>query len=260
MNLKRRMLARSRTNTNENTNKLGDTAEILSRPTSLLLVDQSADHDHHALPSASNSRAVSPSKPRVLEDASAAEQSPRPLISNTNIRTYAGKSRSFLVALPSSHLASLPDATTSLLDDDEPVDAGAGNTQEDDFEMQESYADLRARWGVDNSEDDFIPEPLEEPSPNSKRKGKGKQVEQAAPLPNGMMNDLKSITELRSKGESRRFLDEVGYLFEGLDPKGAIGVRRGRYATKMHFSSGVVLIYSQCLGDGDEIVRYGLRA
>ena len=44
-----------------------------------------------------------------------------------------------------------------------------------------------------------------------------------------MMNDLKSISELRSKGEARRFMDDVGYLFEGLDPDGAIGVRRGRY-------------------------------
>jgi hypothetical protein len=52
-----------------------------------------------------------------------------------------------------------------------------------------------------------------------------------APLPPGMMNDLKSITELRSKGESRKFLDDVGYLFEGLDMGAPIGVRRGRYVS-----------------------------
>jgi Wings apart-like protein regulation of heterochromatin len=39
-----------------------------------------------------------------------------------------------------------------------------------------------------------------------------------------------SITELRSKGESRRFLDEVGYLFEGLEVPGmAASVQRSRY-------------------------------
>jgi len=43
-----------------------------------------------------------------------------------------------------------------------------------------------------------------------------------------MMNDLKSITELRSKGESRRFMDEVGYLFEGMDRNVGVRVRRGR--------------------------------
>ena len=42
------------------------------------------------------------------------------------------------------------------------------------------------------------------------------------------MNDLKSISELRSKGEFRRFLDDMGYLFEGLDPQVAVNVRRGR--------------------------------
>ena len=50
-------------------------------------------------------------------------------------------------------------------------------------------------------------------------------------IPNGMMNPLKSITELRSKGESRRFLDEVGYLFEGMEAAGGIGLRRARSAS-----------------------------
>lgn len=44
-----------------------------------------------------------------------------------------------------------------------------------------------------------------------------------------MMNPLKSITELRSKGESRRFLDEVGYLFEGMDHSNTTGLKRSRY-------------------------------
>lgn len=45
-----------------------------------------------------------------------------------------------------------------------------------------------------------------------------------------LYNNLSSITDLRSKGESRRFLDEIGYLFEGLDPSpsssGSLSVRR----------------------------------
>lgn len=95
---------------------------------------------------------------------------------------------------------------------------------EGELETRESYTTLRQRYGVDNSEDDpMLPLELESVSPN--RKGKGKAVER---LPEGMMNDLKSISELRNKGETRRFLDEVGYLFEGLDPEGTIGVRRGR--------------------------------
>ena len=97
-------------------------------------------------------------------------------------RTYAGSSRSFLVALP------VPDTDSF-------------GAIADDKESHESYSDLRARWGIDVCED----------------------------FSTGMMNDLKSITELRSKGENRRFLDDVGYLFEGLDSSSAIGLRRARY-------------------------------
>ena len=63
----------------------------------------------------------------------------------------------------------------------------------EDEEMQdghrESYTDLRTRWGVDNSED---------------------------PTLNVPVNDLNSLSEMRSRGETRRFMDEVGYLVEGL--------------------------------------------
>lgn len=41
-----------------------------------------------------------------------------------------------------------------------------------------------------------------------------------------LYNNLSSITDLRSKGESRRFLDEIGYLFEGLETSGTLSVRR----------------------------------
>jgi hypothetical protein len=139
-------------------------------------------------------------------------------LQQSSLRTYAGRSRSFLVELPTD---SNPDSG---------VDA-------DDlaFEIRESYKDLRLRWGVDNSEDD--PRPAvsshSSPEPENGRKGKGKTKDRPkAVLPPNMMNDLKSITELRSKGESRRFMDEVGYLFEGMDQTVGVGVRRGR---RVHF-------------------------
>ncbi|KZT68954.1 hypothetical protein DAEQUDRAFT_307759 [Daedalea quercina L-15889] len=168
-------------------------------------------------------------KSQSLEDVSSPPQSMRSTLTATNMRTYAGKSRSFLVAIPAGGLgmSGLARSNSNTADPD-----GSGTyigSQEDDFDMEESYTDRRIRWGVDNSEDDPHPwsPPPESASP-SKRRGKGKQVEMPpAPLPNGMMNDLKSITELRSKGENRRFLDEVGYLFEGLDASSPLSVRRG---------------------------------
>ncbi|KAI0264708.1 hypothetical protein BC834DRAFT_825952 [Gloeopeniophorella convolvens] len=133
-------------------------------------------------------------------------------LQRSNVRTYAGRSRSFLVELP--------------------ADGSAGGGMDADdlgLEMRESYKDLRMRWGVDNSEDD--PHPVysarSSPGPESGRKGKGKAKDRPkVVLPPNMMNDLKSITELRSKGESRRFMDEVGYLFEGMDQSANIRVRR----------------------------------
>ncbi|KAI9511640.1 hypothetical protein F5148DRAFT_1317045 [Russula earlei] len=136
-------------------------------------------------------------------------------IQRSGLRTYAGRSRSFLVELPTD---SNPDSG---------VDA-------DDlgFEVRESYKDLRQRWGVDNSEDDphLVTSLRSSPEPENTRKGKGKgkaKVRPKAVLAPNMMNDLKSITELRSKGESRRFMDEIGYLFEGMGRDVGIGVRRG---------------------------------
>ncbi|KAF8531325.1 hypothetical protein JB92DRAFT_3138865 [Gautieria morchelliformis] len=121
--------------------------------------------------------------------------SPSPSVSKPHLRTYS-QSRSFLVALPPG-LASqeISSAETPLSVVDSP-------SLEPDDDVRESYTDLRTRWGVDHSEDD----PRHVPGAN---------------------NDLMSITELRSKGESRRFLDEVGYLFEGLEVPGmAASVQR----------------------------------
>ncbi|KAF9220721.1 hypothetical protein BS17DRAFT_713477 [Gyrodon lividus] len=136
----------------------------------------------------------------------ASTQSPSKVLPARNIRTYAGSSRSFLVALP------VPGA--------DPL-----NDIQDDTELHESYADLRTRWGVDNSEDDPRPHRDDFVTHNLRGNTSTSNLPQSS-LPIGMMNDLKSITELRSKGESRRFLDEVGYLFEGLDGCSAIGLRR----------------------------------
>ena len=136
------------------------------------------------------------------------QASPKPLPPSRNIRTYTGSSRSFLVSLP------VPDA-------------GPSNAVEDDTEPHESYTDLRTRWGIDVSEDDPQPYPDEQAvAPTPLRRNASDRSQPS--LPAGMMNDLKSITELRSKGESRRFLDEVGYLFEGLDGSSAIALRRAR--------------------------------
>lgn len=130
---------------------------------------------------------------------------------------------------------------SSVLDDD---DLG--------LETRESYTALRERWGVDNSSDDpfrfsesdHSDSEQEESQESQKSRGKKKLKEKEkeakarareAALPPGMMNDVKSITEMRSKGESRRFTDEVGYLFEGMDGEEAIGVRRSRFVLFLDF-------------------------
>jgi hypothetical protein len=139
---------------------------------------------------------------------------------NSTLRTYAGTSRSFLVSLPASHLTS--DSQTL-------NNADALLESQEDLQMHETYSDLRARWGVDNSEDDPRPFPIDSGSQNRKRKGKAHEI--PPPLlsvSNNTPIEVKSITELRNKGESRRFQDEVGYLFEGLDPGSNISIRRVR--------------------------------
>ncbi|KAI6006297.1 hypothetical protein F5J12DRAFT_940073 [Pisolithus orientalis] len=126
------------------------------------------------------------------------------------MKTYAGPSRSFLVNLPISSLD---------------LDNLHDQTQED--MSQESYTDLRNRWGVDKSEDDPLPfEPASSPSRRLKRTSSASFQTSLGHNSNGAPNDLKSITELRNKGESRRFMDEVGYLFEGLEMSSAMALRR----------------------------------
>lgn len=144
----------------------------------------------------SNTLAINHSLPKATPPRSPTPSPSKPLPTK-HARTYAGASRSYLIALPAADLVE-PDDT------------------------RESYSDLRSRWGVDNSEDD--PRPSDDDIRGLKRTPSGGSLL----LSNGMMNDLKSITELRSKGESRRFLDEVGYLFEGIEAGCAIALRRAR--------------------------------
>jgi Wings apart-like protein regulation of heterochromatin len=106
-------------------------------------------------------------------------------------------------------------------------DAQALLESQEDLQIHETYSDLRARWGVDNSEDDPHPFPVGSYSPSSKRRGKGREVPPSLlSASSSTVNEVKSITELRNKGESRRFQDEVGYLFEGLDPESNVNIRR----------------------------------
>ncbi|KAG6812337.1 hypothetical protein H0H92_003324 [Tricholoma furcatifolium] len=197
--LAQRMLARSKT---ESSIESSNTSSLIDRTASL-----------PNIPSSSPTRSPSTSPQ--------ARPPPVPVVSNT--RTYAGKSRSFLVSIPASSLDPL-----------------APEQDDDEYSTRESYASLRSRWGVDNSEDDPYPINLS-PSRSdstatpsgtpSKAKAKSKAQKEAllqakVLMASGMMNPLKSITELRSKGESRRFLDEVGYLFEGMHSSVVIGLRR----------------------------------
>ncbi|KAG8805813.1 hypothetical protein FRC17_005319 [Serendipita sp. 399] len=96
-------------------------------------------------------------------------------------RTYS-KSRSFLIELPHD---------TNAMNVDNPGELSpAAQNQDIDLKdiHRESYTELRSRWGIEHSEQDSAP-----------------------------INDLNSVGEMRSRGETRRFLDEVGYLFDGLD-------------------------------------------
>ncbi|KAK2462751.1 hypothetical protein APHAL10511_005269 [Amanita phalloides] len=211
----RRMLARSKTESLLETSP--SRGPVLERTPSL-----------PTLPS-TPSRDKGKRKDAIHQDATLNPLPPLPLPASNVTRTYGGKSRSFLVTIPASSLgpnALPPNMNVSIGDD------------EDDYLTRESYSSLRARWGVDNSEDD--PYPVDSPnkrrsgsagetqsgSPSRVGKGSKKGSVPSIPLPPGMMNPLKSITELRSKGENRRFLDEIGYMFEGMSKICTLSLRK----------------------------------
>ena len=199
--LAKRMLARSKTESsigaqaNTHDNFLERTPSLPNLPSS-----PSSRSDTHTQPSTTT---IPPLAPNFK--------------SNTT-KTYAGSFRSFLVPLPVANTSNM-------------VSQGM-ESRDDEFDSRESYSSLRSRWGVDNSEDDPYPNvsvasTSNSASPNvSPSKGRLKPSLEA---PIGTMNPLKSISELRNKGETRRFLDEIGYLFEGMDKSGGIGLRRARY-------------------------------
>ncbi|KAL5521823.1 hypothetical protein ACEPAF_2571 [Sanghuangporus sanghuang] len=138
--------------------------------------------------------------PSLNSISSSAQHSQREPTAST--RTYAGRSRSFLVALPAASV--LDRKGESSMKQENQLD-------EDDRDyLRDSYAELRKRYGVDDSEG------LDADSADTGSFGEGL----------ALYNPLSSITDLRSKGESRRFRDEVGYLFEGLEPNRALSVRR----------------------------------
>ncbi|KAJ7065283.1 hypothetical protein C8F01DRAFT_1125033 [Mycena amicta] len=195
--LAKRMLSRSRTESSMASGSGSSSNSIARAP---------------SLPNPQDTRTL-PTSPAATPEA---KQSPIPRTKSSG-KTYAGASRSFLVPIP-VHPASLEQLQDDL---------------DDEFASRESYTSLRTRWGVDESEDDpyAYGSPTKSgsnastPNPSPSKKGKGKARPEPA-LHNGMMNPLKSITELRNRGESRRFLDEVGYLWEGLDASVGLGLRR----------------------------------
>lgn len=209
----KRMLSRSHTESSFESGSQNQSPSHTSQSSSLSQAFLAAKQ------SAGASRSPSPFKSFPQPSTSASAPLPA---SSSSTRTYAGKSRSFLISLPASTIAGPSGAHLGL---------GIENPLAEESEGRESYSDLRNRWGIDNSEDDPYLNNNGSQSPTypgsqSPNKVKAKQVVTYA---NGMTNDLKSITELRSKGESRRFSDEVGYLFEGLEPSGGVSVRRARY-------------------------------
>lgn len=218
----KRMLRRTNTDSAIGTSTGTDDVAISSTQPRPLQSERTELILQDGLQSGSGSRALTPSHSGSLDENNAPPIRPA-LPATTSMRTYGGKSRSFLVAIPSAG------GTLSSLNGDgshTPGDShGFHDPAEDDSEVRESYNDLIARWGV---EDEEVYPTYSNDSPGSRQKGKGKNFPPPAPLPPNMMNDLKSISELRSKGEVRRFLDDMGYLFEGLDPQVAVNVRRGR--------------------------------
>ncbi|KAM6497239.1 hypothetical protein JOM56_007712 [Amanita muscaria] len=210
--LARRMLARSKTESSLETNPSRSSA--MERTPSLPTLPSTPSRD----------------KGKRKEAEVDNHQLPLPRQPPNIARTYAGASRSFLITIPASSLGPNPHIPPGM-------NVTIGD-EEDDYLSRESYSSLRARWDVDNSEDD--PYPVDQGGSPSKRRSvsaagtpsgtpsrRGKKANAPSiPLPPGMMNPLKSITELRSKGESRRFLDEIGYMFEGMDKSGALSLRR----------------------------------
>ncbi|KAJ2915931.1 hypothetical protein MD484_g4464, partial [Candolleomyces efflorescens] len=253
--LAKRMLARSKTESSVTDIQKSPSSPFDQRTPSLPILPSATQSS--SLPSPTPSRTLS--RTNTVLDASSALQPtgvsssssllPLPAppslagTSKTLSRTYAGRSRSYLASAP--------------------PELNADGTIDDPDEARESYSSLRMRWGVDESEDDpyyhidnsqtatgdessqspsprkgtrsrgsgnksATSTPLASPTKNRDKGSKtnGSQQPRPPPLPSNMMNPLKSITELRNKGESRRFLDEVAYLLDGMAKSQGAGLIR----------------------------------
>lgn len=133
-------------------------------------------------------------------------------------RTYGG-SRTFLAE------SSGPAAGVSVARSDDTEVLGRN-----DILAKQSYAELRKRYGVDNTEaaDDgsesgiLIGVGLQSPT-EQEHQGLTNQQDQ---LPAGAPQP---ISDMRSRGENRRFMDEIGYLADGIaDSAASISLKRAR--------------------------------
>ncbi|KAF8902362.1 hypothetical protein CPB84DRAFT_1775905 [Gymnopilus junonius] len=188
--LAKRMLSRSRTESSIESS-VSSQPNTVDRTPSLPVFPSTPSRDLGDI--ASTSRSAGPLLPRLTQSST-----------KSITRTYAGKFRSFLVSLPKSSIPNDVLSTTT--------------TQRMTLTQISRHLPL-------NRTNLTLTTPDMSPSRNGKGKGRAAAA-RLLPIPSGMMNPLKSISELRNRGESRRFLDEVGYLFEGMNKNGGIGLRR----------------------------------
>lgn len=111
-------------------------------------------------------------------------------------RTY-GKVRTIMVELPRG------------LEDEDQSSYGI-MSQGDDSQLQASYVELRQRYEVDNTIH---------------------HTNRSASLLHDMLQARapETVSDMRSRGENRRFIDELGYLFDGIsDPAASRSFKRSR--------------------------------
>lgn len=111
-------------------------------------------------------------------------------------RTY-GKVRTIMVELPRG------------LEDEDQTSYGT-MSQGDDSQLQASYVELRQRYEVDNTIH---------------------HTNRSASLLHDMLQARapETVSDMRSRGENRRFIDELGYLFDGIsDPAASRSFKRSR--------------------------------
>ncbi|VDB95591.1 unnamed protein product [Peniophora sp. CBMAI 1063] len=217
----RRMLARARTEADlsaEDSQDSGAPSRILSRVNSF----QPAEND---VKMQEDDALIFPlelsADPSAEPDILPMRPPPAPLqgsasgsgLNSGSIKTYAGRSRSFLAPMP-----------------------GAGLMDFDLVPEPASYRELRKELGVDDFEPLSSPptSPRRPTSPRKSNSVKGKARDDGLAtlgagkpkLAPNMHNDVRGLSELRNRGEARRFLDAVQDLFDGLSPESAPAIRR----------------------------------